>query len=722
VSWDSVSSSTSNASGNYDYTASGTANYTYASGDYAGGNGSTGTSTTNYNRSLSDNYEWTLSTTANQSYADGTTTGWSNATGNGAAAGNAVNDGGGTWNSQSASGNGYSETITTSSGGDSTNQADSYNATANWTENVGSDGSQTYSGTFNNNVVGNASCWLKNSTNWQTTYSYPGGGNLPGYTYSTSGSISCDSVPPPQSYNLQVDYPGYYAGRYTSPADFPPVLGGGQGYGGLPVGGGMLNGSPGAGATVTTPGASLVPAIPWTPPGGGASSGALEGGPWYPANLIVATGPGQPSLTVDYSAMLSQGTGGEASFAQICASIDQPPPAPSLVDAVMAAPGTVMDWLQSVPSGVSQALNWAWNDGLDAASNLFAGFGDAMAPGLFAHYRDAIGAGSFVDRNSAMYTAGQVAGTAESIALGVVNPCGAGALASIGIKAVNGIQAVGNAWNFSNNLQAGNYGSAALDAVGLLGNESQMLRACFAAGTPLLTPDGSKPIEDFRVGDLLLSASEDDPAGPIEPRRVEEIFQRVSAMVEVRVCGRSIRTTAEHPFYVQGKGWTAAAELVPGDLFRSHDGGWNPVESINPTGEVATVYNMRIAEYHTYFVGSREWGFSVWAHNACVGQTGGTDSHPQFGNFNDAQRAALSWLTPRGFVASLATRTVGKFGTAAGKANGLKMAGNIGFRIEHDIINGAHINVFAGKVAGPHFLFPGNAKSVESILRQILGV
>lgn len=29
------------------------------------------------------------------------------------------------------------------------------------------------------------------------------------------------------------------------------------------------------------------------------------------------------------------------------------------------------------------------------------------------------------------------------------------------------------------------------------------------------------------------------------------------------------------------------------------------------------VYNMRVEEYHTYFVGSAEWGFSVWVHNAC---------------------------------------------------------------------------------------------------------
>jgi hypothetical protein len=39
---------------------------------------------------------------------------------------------------------------------------------------------------------------------------------------------------------------------------------------------------------------------------------------------------------------------------------------------------------------------------------------------------------------------------------------------------------------------------------------------------------------------------------------------------------------------------------------------------VTQTGIVETVYNVRIAEWHTYFVGCDEWGFSIWAHNACV--------------------------------------------------------------------------------------------------------
>ncbi len=78
-----------------------------------------------------------------------------------------------------------------------------------------------------------------------------------------------------------------------------------------------------------------------------------------------------------------------------------------------------------------------------------------------------------------------------------------------------------------------------------------MAQPCFAAGTPLLTPNGAKAIEDIKVGDLVLSAPEDDPSAPVAARRVEEVFERSSPLFELHVGGKLIRTTAEHPFYVQ---------------------------------------------------------------------------------------------------------------------------------------------------------------------------
>jgi len=81
-----------------------------------------------------------------------------------------------------------------------------------------------------------------------------------------------------------------------------------------------------------------------------------------------------------------------------------------------------------------------------------------------------------------------------------------------------------------------------------------------------------------------------------------------------------IRTTPEHPFFVHNKGWTAAGALVAGDWISTATG-WVPVEEVYDTGEYETVYNLRVADHHTYFVGEEAWGFAVWAHNVYYPKT-----------------------------------------------------------------------------------------------------
>src|SRR5262249_35098235 len=88
-------------------------------------------------------------------------------------------------------------------------------------------------------------------------------------------------------------------------------------------------------------------------------------------------------------------------------------------------------------------------------------------------------------------------------------------------------------------------------------------------------------------------------------------------ILHLHVGGQVIKTTAEHPFWVDARGWVDARDLRQGDLLCGHDGRFLPVEDVYDTGEDEAVYNMRIADYHTYFVGCLEWGFSVWAHNTC---------------------------------------------------------------------------------------------------------
>ena len=141
---------------------------------------------------------------------------------------------------------------------------------------------------------------------------------------------------------------------------------------------------------------------------------------------------------------------------------------------------------------------------------------------------------------------------------------------------------------------------------------------CFAAGTPILTPRGAVLIENLRPGDEVLSRSDLNFAGPVEPRTVEKVFVRVGRICEIDVAGRCLMTTAEHPFYVQSRGWIKALDLKPGDLLLGHDGQTHTVERVHSTDREATVYNLRVAEYHTYFVGSPDWGFDVWVHNTYI--------------------------------------------------------------------------------------------------------
>jgi hypothetical protein len=138
---------------------------------------------------------------------------------------------------------------------------------------------------------------------------------------------------------------------------------------------------------------------------------------------------------------------------------------------------------------------------------------------------------------------------------------------------------------------------------------------CFLAGTPLLTPEGTKPVEQFVVGDRILARAEHDPEGPVEEKHVEKVFVRLAPVLHLHVNGQTIGTTSEHPFWVQDRGWLPARLIASGDRLASHNGNWHLVESVTPSSEMKTVYNLTVADHHTYFVGCQDWKFGVWAHN-----------------------------------------------------------------------------------------------------------
>lgn len=144
-------------------------------------------------------------------------------------------------------------------------------------------------------------------------------------------------------------------------------------------------------------------------------------------------------------------------------------------------------------------------------------------------------------------------------------------------------------------------------------------KTCFAADTPMIARNeqGWKRADEVQIDDYLASRDEHDPEAPVVWNRVEEVFVAQGEIWELEWQDRTIRTTAEHPFYVYKLGWTPARELQPGQLLATMDGRYLPLITLASTVKTETVYNFRIAEGHTYFVGTPEWNSALWAHNRC---------------------------------------------------------------------------------------------------------
>ncbi|TSC23068.1 polymorphic toxin-type HINT domain-containing protein [Corallococcus sp. Z5C101001] len=138
---------------------------------------------------------------------------------------------------------------------------------------------------------------------------------------------------------------------------------------------------------------------------------------------------------------------------------------------------------------------------------------------------------------------------------------------------------------------------------------------CFVAGTVVLTAEGMRPIEEVTVGDQVWAWDEESQAPGWHPvtrtfiklRRAVVKLELVAADGTVETLG----TTVEHPFWVQGRGWTQAQNLVVGDALITAQGAPVRIRALSLAAESATVYNLEVEQAHTYFVGT----LATWVHN-----------------------------------------------------------------------------------------------------------
>ena len=136
---------------------------------------------------------------------------------------------------------------------------------------------------------------------------------------------------------------------------------------------------------------------------------------------------------------------------------------------------------------------------------------------------------------------------------------------------------------------------------------------CFVAGTLVLTIDGLKKIEDIEVGDRVLAADTDTME-----RKYKEVLdtfvRKTNDLIHIFIGEEEIVTTTDHPFWVKGRGFVPAMNLVIGSELINDNGHAICVENIlrESSHDGVEVFNFKVEDYHTYYVGES----CILVHNA----------------------------------------------------------------------------------------------------------
>ncbi|MEM0925450.1 MAG: polymorphic toxin-type HINT domain-containing protein [Planctomycetota bacterium] len=148
-------------------------------------------------------------------------------------------------------------------------------------------------------------------------------------------------------------------------------------------------------------------------------------------------------------------------------------------------------------------------------------------------------------------------------------------------------------------LDEQNFTYVALNA----GPRYQRRHSCFAAGTPVATETGMRPIEQILPGDRVFA--KDALSGELKLQTVLVTTLRpATELVDVTIDGEVIRTTPGHPFWVTGEGWRMAQLLEEGDQLHGMHGLLN-VEKIERIPVPEPVHNLIVDEFSNYFAGRK---------------------------------------------------------------------------------------------------------------------
>lgn len=128
------------------------------------------------------------------------------------------------------------------------------------------------------------------------------------------------------------------------------------------------------------------------------------------------------------------------------------------------------------------------------------------------------------------------------------------------------------------------------------------------SGKPFPNHKPQKPKADLELGQVL--------------KKVINVFRgETYQWLHILVSnGEELKCTKEHPYYIKGKGWVPAGDLLLGDQFITADGRECSVTKtwIEVLDKPETTYNIDVEDCHNFFVGES----GILVHNICVAKEG----------------------------------------------------------------------------------------------------
>jgi hypothetical protein len=143
------------------------------------------------------------------------------------------------------------------------------------------------------------------------------------------------------------------------------------------------------------------------------------------------------------------------------------------------------------------------------------------------------------------------------------------------------------------------YASEETEVVDRVGGD--FTKDCLIAGTPVWTSVGALPVEQMKVGDLVLS--QDPRTGELAYKPVLGVTVRPRGkLIRVQAGDDTFQTSGGHLFWVSGEGWVKARDLQSGHELHGATG---PVRVVQVgEGDEAETFNLVVADFNTYFVGA----------------------------------------------------------------------------------------------------------------------